>query len=380
MRSYKTEIKLNNKQKEKFLKTIGTCRFVYNLFIDVNKERYEYDQPFMGGMKFSKWLNNEYIPNNLDKQWIKEVSSKSVKQSIMNAEKAYKAFLKTKKGFPRFKSRKNNVNMCFVKTDEKTKICCKRHQIKIPTLGWVQLKEYGYLPIREPITSGNISTKAGKFYISVRTHEERKIQNNNTNIGIGIDLGIKELAVLSGGMVFKNINKGARIKRLNKKLKREQKKLSRKHESKKKGIILGKNINKQILRIQKIHQTIINIRQDYQYKVINEVVRTKPSYITIENLNIKGMMKNRHLSKSIAEQGIYGFIQKLKFKSYINGIEIRQVDRFYPSSKLCSKCGKIKKDLNLSDRIYKCNCGLIIDRDLNAAINLQQATDYKIVC
>ena len=380
MRSYKTEIKLNNEQKERFLKTIGTCRYVYNLFIEVNKERYFYDQPFMGGIDFSKWLNNIYIPNNPDKQWIKEVYSKAVKQSIMNADKAYKTFFKLKKGFPHFKSRKNNVNMYFVKTDEKQPIICKRHKIKIPTLGWVQLKEYGYLPVHEDITSGTISVKAGRFYVSVRTHEEPIVQSNNINEGIGIDLGIKELAVLSDGTIFKNINKSIRVKNLNKKLKREQRKLSKKYESKKKGVISGKNIDKQTLRIQKIYQTITNIRQDYQYKVVDMIVRTKPSYITIENLNIKGMMKNRHLSKAIAQQGFYGFIQKLKFKSYINGIETRQVGRFYPSSKKCSRCGKIKKDLNLSDRVYECDCGLVIDRDWNAAINLQQATDYKIAC
>ena len=222
--------------------------------------------------------------------------------------------------------------------------------------------------------------KAGRFYVAVVTHEEHKIQNNNTNTGIGIDLGIKELAVLSNGKTFKNINKTIAIKKLNKKLKREQRKLSKKYENKKKGATLGSNFNKQLLRIRIIYKTITNIKQDYQYKVVNEIVRTKPSYITIENLNIKGMMKNRHLSRAISQQGLYGFIQKLKFKAYLNGIEIRQVDRFYPSSKLCSNCGKIKKDLNLSDRIYKCECGLIIDRDLNAAINLQQATDYKIAC
>lgn len=379
MKSYKTEIKLNNEQQEQFLKTIGTCRYVYNLFIEVNKERYEYAQSFMSAISFSKWLNNQYIPNNPDKQWIKEVSSKSVKQSIMNAETAYKKFFKEKKGFPRFKSRKNNVNMYFVKTGNTRFIICKRHKIKIPTLGWIQLKEFGYLPIHEDITSGTISMKAGRFYISVKTHEEPIIQSNNSNEGIGIDLGIKYLAVLSDGTVFKNINKTPIVRKLNKKLKKEQRRLSRKYEHKKKRENSGKNLNKQLLKVQKVYQTLTNIKEDYQYKVVNEIVRTKPSYVTIENLNIKGMMKNKHLSKAISQQGLFGFIQKLKYKCFINSIEGRQVDRFYPSSKKCSCCGKIKKDLNLSDRVYKCDCGLIIDRDWNAAINLQQATDYKIV-
>jgi putative transposase len=380
MKSYKTEIQLNTTQIIQFYKTIGVCRFVYNLFIDVNKERYEYDQPFVDGYKFSKWLNNIYLLQNPDKEWIKEVSTKSVKQSIMNADKAFKRFFKLKKGYPRYKNIKNNnCNMYFVKNGDNQPIVCERHRIKIPTLGWVKLKEFGYLPTKQDIISGSISLKAGRFFVSVTTKEEVMIQNNNQNRGIGIDLGIKSFVVLSDGTVFKNINKTSRIKRLKKGLKRTQKSLSRKYENKKKKGGEGKNIKKNIIRLQRIHQTLTNLREDYQNKIVREIVRTKSSFITMESLNVSGMMKNRHLSKAIAEQKFNRFIELMKCKANQNSIEFRQVNPFYPSSKKCSKCGIIKKDLKLSDRVYKCECGLVIDRDLNAAINLAQATDYKVV-
>lgn len=379
MKSYKTEIQLNTTQIIQFYKTIGVCRFVYNLFIDVNKERYEYDQPFMDGYKFSKWLNNAYLLQNPDKEWIKEVSTKSIKQSIMNADKAFKRFFKIKKGYPRYKNIKNNnCNMYFVRNGDNQPIVCERHRIKIPTLGWVRLKEFGYLPTKQDIISGSISLKAGKFFISVTTKEKIPIVINNQNQGIGIDLGIKKFAVLSDGSVFKNINKTLCVKKLKKKLRRTQKSLSRKYENKKKKGSDGKNIKKNILKLQRVHQTLTNLREDYQNKVVQRIVRTKPSFITMETLNVSGMMKNRHLSKTIAEQKFNRFIELMKCKANQNSIEFRQANPFYPSSKKCSRCGIIKKDLKLSDRVYKCECGLVIDRDWNAAINLAQATDYKV--
>ena len=138
------------------------------------------------------------------------------------------------------------------------------------------------------------------------------------------------------------------------------------------------NIEKQIVKIQRIYQTLTNIRVDYENKIINEIVKRKPSFIVLEDLNVRGMMKNRHLSKAIAAQRLSYFRTKLTAKAKEYGIAVRIVDRFYPSSKKCSKCGRIKKDLKLKDRIYHCECGFEIDRDLNAAINLKNATEYKI--
>ena len=201
---------------------------------------------------------------------------------------------------------------------------------------------------------------------------------NNSNDGIGIDLGLKDFAIVSDGKTYKNINKSAKIKKLEKKLRREQRCLSRKYENLKKGESTQKNIQKQKLKVQRLHYRISNIRTDYINKSIVEIVKTKPSYITIEDLNVSGMMKNRHLSKAVASQKFYEFRMKLKTKCDQNGIELRVVGRWFPSSKICHCCGAIKKDLKLSDRIYRCNCGYTSDRDLNAALNLRDALTYEI--
>lgn len=201
---------------------------------------------------------------------------------------------------------------------------------------------------------------------------------NNSNDGIGIDLGLKDFAIVSNGKTYKNINKSAKIKKLEKKLRREQRCLSRKYEDLKKGESTQKNIQKQKLKVQRLHYRISNIRTDYINKSIAEMVKTKPSYITIEDLNVSGMMKNRHLSKAVASQKFYEFRMKLKTKCDQNGIELRVVDKWFPSSKMCHCCGAIKKDLKLSDRIYRCNCGYTNDRDLNAALNLKDALTYEI--
>ena len=201
---------------------------------------------------------------------------------------------------------------------------------------------------------------------------------SNTNGGIGIDLGLKDFAICSNGRVYKNINKSTKLKKLMKSLCREQRNLSRKYENLKKGeATQRKNIEKQRLKVQKLYQRIDNVRTDYINKTIAEIVKTKPSHITIEDLNVSGMMKNRHLSKAIASQKFYEFRVKLESKCISLNIELRLVDRWYPSSKTCHCCGNIKKDLKLSDRIYRCSCGYIADRDFNAALNLRDAKTYK---
>ena len=388
LQSYKTEIHPTDEQKQIINKTIGTCQYIYNFYIAHNKEVYEKENRFVSGMDFSKWLNNEFLPKNPEYAWIKEVSSKSVKQSIMNAEKAFKRFFKHQGGFPKFKKKgKSDVKMYFVKTDAKAIIPCERHRIKIPILGWVRLKEKGYLPTNKKthiIKSGSISCKAGRYYVSVLVEEKEMEKPNRNDFGLGIDLGIKEFAVISDGTVKKNINKTSKVKKLEKKLKREQRRLSRKHENKKrrsnnkKGDVTRQNIQKQQLKVQKLHQRLENIRIDYVKKCVSEIVKTKPSYITIEDLNVSGMMKNKHLSKSIASQKFYEFREKLKKKCAAMGVELRIVDRWYPSSKMCHECRKIKSDLKLSDRNYICECGYHADRDYNASLNLRDAKTYKI--
>ena len=383
LKSFKTEINPSKEQIIKINKTIGACRYIYNFYLAHNKELYDKGDKFMSGKSFSVWLNNEYLPDNPDKLWIKEVSSKSVKKSIEDGYTAFTKFFKHQSSFPKFKKKdKSDVKMYFVKTDAKSTIWCERHRIKIPTLGWMKLKEKGYIPTTKDgyvIKSGTVSKKADRYYVSVLVEiSDTNIVNNN-NDGIGIDLGLKDFAIISNGRTYKNINKSRKVKKLEKQLRREQRCLSRQYEYLKKGESTQRaNIQKQKLKVQKLHHRLDNIRTDYINKTIAEIVKTKPSYITIEDLNVSGMMKNRHLSKVVASQKFYEFKTKLKGKCDDNNIELRIVDRWFPSSKLCHCCGSIKKDLKLSDRIYKCNCGYVEDRDLNASLNLRDALTYEI--
>ena len=214
------------------------------------------------------------------------------------------------------------------------------------------MKEKGYVPTTKDgyvIKSGHVSIKADRYYVSVLIEIPNNKTADNSKEGIGIDLGLKDFAIVSNGKTYKNINKSAKLKKLEKQLIREQRSLSRN-----------------------------DIRTDYINKTIAEIVKTKPSYITIEDLNVSGMMKNKHLSKAVASQKFYEFRTKLQAKCKENGIELRVVDRWYPSSKTCHCCGAIRKDLKLSDRIFQCDCGYIEDRDFNAALNLRDATTYEV--
>ena len=382
LKSFKTEINPTEEQKARIRRTIGTCRYVYNFYLGHNKALHDNGEKFMTGKDFSLWLNNEYIPDNPDKTWIREVYSKAVKKSIEDGCTAFTRFFKHQSDFPKFKKKgKSDVKMYFVRNNPKD--CqCERHRLKIPTLGWIRIKEKGYIPTTKDgymIRSGTVSVKAGRFYVSVLVEIPDVNINNNLNEGIGIDLGLKDFAIISNGKTYRNINKSAGLKKLEKQLIREQRSLSRKYENLKKGESTQRaNIQKQKLKVQKLHHKMDNIRTDYINKTIAEIVKTKPSYITIEDLNVKGMMKNRCLSKAVASQKFYEFRTRLKAKCDENGIELRVADRFYPSSKTCHHCGSVRKNLKLSDRIYRCECGYVADRDLNAALNLKDAKTYRI--
>ena len=385
-RAYKTEIKPTQKQIEKINQSIGICRWLYNSYLAKNKELYEQykqglitkEKAFMSANDFDKYTNNEVKVLD-DFKWINNCGSKARKKSMCNAETAYKRFFKGQSKFPRFKKKnKSDVKLYFPKNN-KGDWKVERHRIMIPTLKNVRLKEYGYIPVGAKVISGTVSKKADRYYVSVIVDIDTPIIKN-TNKGIGIDLGLKDFAICSDGNIYKNINKTQRIRKLEKKLKREQKRLSRKYEFLKKrgGTATKSNINKKIVKVQKLHHRLDNIRTDYINKTISRIVNQKPKFITIEDLNVKGMMKNKHLSKAVAEQKFYEFRNKLTTKCNALGIELRIVDRFYPSSKLCHCCGSIKKDLKLKDRIYKCECGYEEDRDYNASLNLRDAKIYKI--
>ena len=382
LKSFKTEINPTEEQKVKIRKTIGTCRFIYNFYLAHNKELHESGRKFMSSSQFRVWLNNEFLPSHPEYSWIKEAYSKSVTQAVNNGQTAFENFFNHKSAFPKFKKKgRSDVKMYFVRNNPKD-CFCERHRIKIPSLGWVRIKEKGYIPTTKDgyvIKSGHVSIKANRYYVSVLIEIPDKTTTGNSSEGIGIDLGLKDFAIVSNGKTYKNINKSARLKKLEKKLAREQRGLSRKYKNLKKGGSTQKrNIQKQRLKIQKLHHRIDNIRTDYINKIIAEIVKTKPSHITIEDLNVSGMMKNKHLSKAVASQKYYEFKTKLLAKCKENGIELRIVDRWFPSSKTCHCCKHIKKDLKLSDRLFRCDCGYIEDRDFNAALNLRDATTYEV--
>ena len=382
LKSFKTEINPTEEQKVRIRKTIGTCRFIYNFYLAHNKELHESGRKFMSSSQFRVWLNNEYLPSHPEYSWIKEAYSKSVTQAVNDGQTAFEKFFNYKSAFPKFKKKgRSDVKKYFVRNNPKDCLC-ERHRIKIPSLGWIRIKEKGYIPTTKDgyvIKSGHVSIKADRYYVSVLIEiPDYKIASHSSE-GIGIDLGLKDFAIVSNGKTYKNINKSARLKKLEKKLVREQRSLSRKYENLKKGGSTQKrNIQKQRLKIQELHHRIDNIRTDYINKTIAEIVKTKPSHITIEDLNVSGMMKNRHLSKAVASQKFYEFKTKLLAKCRENGIELRVVDRWYPSSKICHCCKSIKKDLKLSDRVFRCDCGYIEDRDFNAALNLRDATTYEV--
>ena len=396
LKAFKTEIAPNKEQKEKIVRSIGIARFLYNQYIAYNRKLYKMYQRglldsrqkhFVTAKDFDKYVNHNL---KLKLPWIDECGSKARKKSLVNAENAFKRFFDGLAGFPRFKKKSNQDVKLYFPKNNKGDWRIWRHKLMIPTLKRVRLKEFGYLPVGAKVTNGTVSSKAGRFYVSVVVDIDEKSKYNKDleasyhteTDGIGIDLGVKDLAVVSNGKVFKNINKSSKVKRLEKRLRREQRRLSRKYEfRKKKGgmtAAASANIDKQKLKVQKIHHRIDTIREDYENKVVHEIVKQKPRFITMEDLNVKGMMKNKHLAKAVAAQRFSLILAKLKRKAQIIGIEFRTVDRFYPSSKTCHTCGHINKGLKLKDRVYICpRCGYTEDRDFNAALNLRDAKKYR---
>ena len=380
LKAYKTEILPNPKQALKIRQTLSTCRYLYNLYLASNFEVYDTlgSGFFVTAFTFDKYVNH-VVKKELP--WIDNCGAKARKQALMNAERAFKNFMEGKTNRPKFKKKRQKKVKAYFPKNAKGDWTIWRHKLQVPTIGVVRIKEKGYLPTKAKVRSGTISYKAGRYYVSVLVEVPEIKSEPLHDEGIGIDLGVKELAVMSDGTVKPNINKTSRVTKLTKKLRREQRRLSRKYESKKKRgetpAAYSANIEKQVVKIQRLYQTLTNIRVDYENKIIAAILERKP-FIVLEDLNVRGLMKNRYLSRAIAAQRLSYFRTKLTIKAKQIGIEVRLVDRFYPSSKKCSGCGRIKTDLKLNDRIYRCECGLELDRDLNAAINLRNATEYEI--
>lgn len=389
MKAYKTEIYPTKDQIKLIHQTCGNVRYVYNQFIAFNFERLKKKEPVVSGYDFSKMINHD--PNT--PSWLKTVSSKALKQAIMNAHHAFQAYLKGKKGKPRFKKKSDYNSFYLIET-----IKVKRHRIFLPTLKWVRLKEYGYIP--NDISSVTVSVKNGRYYISCLSKTETDERIATSGEGIGIDFGLKD-QFITKVQTIPSINKSKKVCKLEKKLCQKQRSLSRRYESNmankvyyksgaKKGQLKSfewkrplhecKNLQKQQLIVNKLYERLSRIRTDYNRKGLRSILKRKPSFIVIEDLNVKGLMKNKHLSKAISQAQWYSSRVFLQQQCEKLGVELRLAPRFYPSSKLCSHCGYKNVELKLKDRSWECpDCHAIHNRDENAAINLERCTDYTVL-
>lgn len=387
IKSVKVMLIPNNKQKTKMFQYANTARFAYNWAISREIENYKQGNKFLSDTDLRKEFTK--LKKIEDYKWLSQVSNNVTKQAIKDACNSYNMFFKGHSKHPKFKSKKkskpsfyqDNCKIRFTDTHVKVEGFSSSKKQNKQKLNWIRLAEKGRIPTDCKYSNPRITYDGINWWISVGIEEISSIQQP-VNDGIGIDLGIKDLAICSNTKIYKNISKTSRVKRLEKKRRRLQRQISRKYIINKEGSSYKKtsNIIKSENKLLKINHKLTNIRHDYQIQVINDIIKRKPSFITIEDLNISGMMKNKYLSKAVQQQSLYEFTRILSYKCQWNGIELRQVDRYYPSSKLCHECGNIKHDLKLSDRIYICEeCGNVIDRDYQASLNLRDATEYKIV-
>nr|DAJ32357.1 MAG TPA: endonuclease [Caudoviricetes sp.] len=380
--SIKVRLKPNNKQLTKLFRYADCARFAYNWTIAREQENYKQGNKFLSDCDLRKEFTQlKKLPEH---KWLSEVSNDVTKQAIKDACNTYKKFFKGKCKYPKFKSKKrsppsfyqDNVKIQFTETHvkvEKISMSQKRNKRK---LNWIKLCEKGKIPTDCKYMNPRFTYDGIYWYVSVGVEIEDNDNDNanpQSNEGVGIDLGIKDLAICSDGNTYGNINKTQRVKKIEKRKRRLQRSISRRYEKNKKGASYCKtsNIIKRKKELLIVTKRLTNIRQNYLHQTTSEIVKRKPSFICMEDLNVSGMMKNKHLSKALQEQKLYEFRRQIKYKSELNNIPVIIADRFFPSSKLCSCCGNVKRDLKLSDRVYKCECGNVIDRDFQASLNLK---------
>lgn len=363
--SKKIRLKPTPEQETLLWKSVGTARFIYNWTLNQQDINYSSGGKFLSDNVLRKELTQLKKGELI---WLNEVSNNVAKQAVKDACNSFKRFFKGQSKFPRYKSRKRSKPSFY---NDTSKLKIKVGQVLIEKIGWIQTSEQ--VPMDCKYTNPRVSYDGKYWYLSVgveQIFEEVELKD----ISLGIDVGVKDLAICSDGSVFKNINKTRTVKKLEKRLRRLQRKVSRKYENNKEGNRFAKTCN--IIKIEKqirlLHRRLTNIRKNHLHQTTSAIVKTKPSRIVMEDLNVSGMMKNKHLSKAIAQQGLYEFRRQIQYKCEKYGIEFIEADRWYPSSKTCSSCGSIKKDLKLSDRKYICHCGFELDRDLNASINLSR--------
>ncbi len=368
----------NNVQQTKMFQYAGAARFAFNWALAKEKENYEKGCKFISDTELRKEFTR--LRNSDEYAWLLNVSNNVTKQAIKDACTAYKNFFKGIQRYPKFKSKKksipkfyqDNIKIQFSETHVKLEGFSSSKKANKQKLNWVRLAEHERIPTDAKYMNPRISFDGLNWWISVCI-EFPDCKEKLNDDGIGIDLGIKNLAICSDTNKYKNINKSQTVKNLEKRKRRLQRSVSRKYEqNKKKGkYCKTNNIVKNEKLLLKVNHRLTNIRKNYLNQTTSEIVNRKPRFICIEDLNVSGMMKNRHLSKAVQNQGFFEFRKQLEYKCNDSGIQLIIADRFYPSSKLCSCCGKIKKDLKLSDRTYRCECGNVIDRDFQASLNLR---------
>ena len=378
IKSIKVRLNPNNKQLTKLFQYASCARFAYNWAIAREQENYHQGNKFLTDNELRKEFTQlKKLP---EYKWLNEVSSNVTKQAIKDACNTYKRFFKGQCKYPKFKSKKystpafyqDNCKIQFTDTHVKVEGFSMSKRRNKQKLNWIRLCEKGRIPTNCRYMNPRFTYDGLYWYVSVGF--EVDITNTlASNEGIGIDLGIKDLAVCSNGSTYKNINKIQKVKKLEKRKRRLQRSISRRYEKNKKGVSYCKtsNIIKREKELLKVNKRLTNIRKNYLHQTTTEIIRRKPSFICMEDLNVSGMMKNRHLSKAVQQQGFYEFRRQIEYKSEWSNIPVIIADRFFPSSKLCSCCGTVKTDLKLSDRTYKCECGNVIDRDFQASLNLQ---------
>lgn len=378
IKSIKIRLKPNNKQVTKLFQNAGCARFAYNWAIIKQRENYEQGNKFLSDNKLRKEFTQ--LKKQKDYQWLNDISSDITKQAIKDACNSYKRFFKGQSNYPRLKSKRRSIPSFYQDTVkiqftgthvkvEKISISKKRNKQK---LNWIKLCEKDRVPTDCKYLNPRFTYDGLHWYVSVGI-EIPDDSNHPLKDGIGIDLGIKDLAICSDGNVYHNINKTQKVKKIEKRKRRLQRSISRRYEKNKKGICYCKtrNIIKREKELLKIFKRLTNIRRNHLHQTTSDIIKRKPSFICMEDLNVRGMMKNKHLSKAIQEQSFYEFKRQIEYKSARNNISVIIADKFFPSSKLCSSCGHIQRDLKLSDRTYRCHCGNIIDRDFQASLNLK---------
>lgn len=378
IKSIKVRLRPNNTQLTRLFQYAGCARFAYNWAIVREQENYSQGNKFLSDNDLRREFTQ--LKKHDDYEWLNHISNNVTKQAIKEACKAYINFFKKQTKYPKFKSKKRSKQSFF---QDGTKIKFTDTHVKVEgfpmskkrnkqKLNWIKLCEKGRIPTDCKYMNPRFTYDGLYWYVSVSIEVDDNI-DTSLNDGIGIDLGLKDLAICSDGHTYQNINKTQRVKKLEKQKRRLQRSVSRKYNMNKKGESYKKtsNIIKREKELLKLTRRLTNIRHNYLHQTTSEIIKRKPSFICIEDLNVRGMMKNRHLSKAVRQQRLYEFRRQIEYKSAWNHIPVIIADRFFPSSKLCSCCGMIKKDLKLSDRIYKCECGNTIDRDFQASLNLK---------